>query len=261
MAHENKLFSASALTDGSENVVERYRYDAYGGCAMLDADGSADSDGISDVGNAYAFTGRRLDIESGLMQYRNRYYSPTLGRFTSRDPAGYVDGWSPYQYAGSNPSLLTDPSGERAANEDAFNCCVGAWSMACFLAHAYDPPVLAACIGVGPIVCSPAFFLPDPLEPPPPPDPPKDADCTLKSVRRIPVSGGIISFPVECMYKCMYDGKTEYRYRSGQGINPRTHGKPWPRSCRTKWRGVLISCPKEAYHGDLSTIDKNWRLG
>ena len=96
MSHRNTLVSVCALTDKSENVLERYRYDAYGGCTVLDADGSADSDGISDVSNAYAFTGRRLDLESDLMQYRHRHHSPTLGRFIGRDPRGHVDGMCLY---------------------------------------------------------------------------------------------------------------------------------------------------------------------
>ena len=70
------LFSVHALSDGNGSVIERYRYDAYGGATVLDADGSVDADGLSDVRNPYLFTGRRLDPESGLMQYRHRYYSP-----------------------------------------------------------------------------------------------------------------------------------------------------------------------------------------
>ena len=69
----NTLFTVYCLTDGSQAVIERYRYDAYDGCTVLDADGSADADGLSDVKNPYLFTGRRLDPESGLMQYRHRY--------------------------------------------------------------------------------------------------------------------------------------------------------------------------------------------
>jgi len=84
--HSNTLFSVYALSDSSGSVQERYRYDAYGGCTVLDADGTVDSDGISDVLNPYGYTGRRLDLESGLMQYRHRYYSPLLGRFPTRDP-------------------------------------------------------------------------------------------------------------------------------------------------------------------------------
>ena len=65
--HANTLFSVYCLTDNSASVVERYRYDAYGGCTVLDADGSVDADGLSDVKNPYLLTGRRLDPESGLM--------------------------------------------------------------------------------------------------------------------------------------------------------------------------------------------------
>jgi len=75
-------------------VIERYRYDAYGACTVLDADGSADADGLSDVKNPYTFTARRLDPESGLMQYRFRDYSPELGRFCQRDPSEYGGGMS-----------------------------------------------------------------------------------------------------------------------------------------------------------------------
>ena len=73
----NTLFSVYALSDGDGSVVERYRFDAYGGCTVLDPDGSVDADGLSDVRNPYVFTRRRLDPESALMQYRYRYYSPT----------------------------------------------------------------------------------------------------------------------------------------------------------------------------------------
>ncbi|KPK58619.1 MAG: hypothetical protein AMK73_09160 [Planctomycetes bacterium SM23_32] len=116
--HQNTLFSVMALTDANESVVERYRFDAYGACTVLDADGSADADGISDVGNPYTFTARRLDDESALMQYRHRWYSPTLGRFVSRDPLGYADGMALYGYVLGMPTLHTDPEGRAGADPD-----------------------------------------------------------------------------------------------------------------------------------------------
>jgi len=101
--HTNTLFSVYALTDAGENVAERYRYDAYGACTVLDADWSTDADGLSDVENPYTFTGRRADVESGLMQYRHRYYSPALGRFISRDPVEFANSYNPYAYCLANP--------------------------------------------------------------------------------------------------------------------------------------------------------------
>ncbi len=112
--HSNTLYSIYALSDADENVIERMRYDSYGAATVLDADFSGDADGTSDVENPYTFTARRLDLESDLMQYRNRYYDPALGRFISRDPAGYSDRLLLYGYAGDNPSLRTDPLGLRA---------------------------------------------------------------------------------------------------------------------------------------------------
>lgn len=81
--HSNTLFSIYALSDANETVIERYRYNAYGGVTVLDADGSVDADGLSDVENPYVFTGRRLDTQSGLMQCGHRYYAPTLGLVTN----------------------------------------------------------------------------------------------------------------------------------------------------------------------------------
>ena len=109
--HSTTLRSVYALTDSSQSVVERYRFDAYGKVTVLDPDHSADGDNASDVSNPYLYTGRRADSESNLMQYRHRYYSWKLGRFISRDPKGYVDGWNLYEYAGGRPVNQTDPRG------------------------------------------------------------------------------------------------------------------------------------------------------
>ncbi|MFO7956659.1 MAG: RHS repeat-associated core domain-containing protein [Candidatus Brocadiia bacterium] len=107
--HSNTLYSVYALTDAGENVVERYRYDAYGAWTVLDSDFSTDADNASDVDNPYLFTARRLDAESGLMQYRHRYYPSVLGRFISRDSV-----WQPdlYVYVKGQPVRALDPLGQ-----------------------------------------------------------------------------------------------------------------------------------------------------
>ena len=78
---------------------------------------SGDADGASDVENPYTFTARRLDLESALMQYRNRYYDPTLGRFTSRDPLGYEDALNLYLFVDGIPTSRIDPLGLECTNE------------------------------------------------------------------------------------------------------------------------------------------------
>lgn len=40
-----------------------------------------------------------------------RWYDPTTGRWSQRDPAGYVDGGNLYQYVASNPLKYVDPWG------------------------------------------------------------------------------------------------------------------------------------------------------
>jgi RHS repeat-associated protein len=67
----------------------------------------------SAAGNRFGFHGRPVDVESGLLYFRNRYYDPELGRFTSADPMGYIDGPSTYQFSGSNPYSFSDPLGLR----------------------------------------------------------------------------------------------------------------------------------------------------
>jgi RHS repeat-associated protein len=115
--HANDLYSVAALTDSAGNVVERYKYNPYGGVTVLAADGVTVRS-VSLYGNPWTFTGRRLDAETGLMYYRARMYSTELGRFISRDPIGYRGGIDLYEYVGGNPSDYVDPFGEEKAK-----CC------------------------------------------------------------------------------------------------------------------------------------------
>jgi RHS repeat-associated protein len=59
-------------------------------------------------------------FSSELTQYhvRHRWYEPALGRWTTRDPAGYVDGMSLYEYAGGRALNAIDPSGLDWRNVD-----------------------------------------------------------------------------------------------------------------------------------------------
>ena len=63
----------------------------------------------------YRFAGKERDEESGLYYQRARYYAPWLGRWTSADPAGTIDGPNLYRYVRNNPVALTDPSGTQPA--------------------------------------------------------------------------------------------------------------------------------------------------
>jgi RHS repeat-associated protein len=116
--------------DGHWGVAERYAYDPYGNVTVLDggkkeiepdtwvyfdADGEVtewDEDtGGSDWANTILFAGYHRDSETGLYHVRNRMYHTTLGLWLQRDPEGYVDGMSLYEYVGGGPVSALDPMG------------------------------------------------------------------------------------------------------------------------------------------------------
>jgi RHS repeat-associated protein len=65
--------------------------------------------------NTFAYTGQRIDPESGLYYYRARHYSPLLGRFLQPDPIRYRGGINLYAYVNNDPLNPTDPNGQVAA--------------------------------------------------------------------------------------------------------------------------------------------------
>ena len=76
---------------------------------------------FSDVGNPYMFQGVphfALDTAADgtsptlpLNQHRYRFNDPVTGRWTTRDPGGYVDGLNLYEYLSSNPRVWADTLG------------------------------------------------------------------------------------------------------------------------------------------------------
>ncbi|WP_176012860.1 RHS repeat domain-containing protein [Victivallis sp. Marseille-Q1083] len=76
----------TCVVDGNKNVrrllntagteVANYDYDPFG---------SVTASGTASAGNAFRFSSEFLDEETGLVYYNYRYYSPTLGRWISRD--------------------------------------------------------------------------------------------------------------------------------------------------------------------------------
>jgi RHS repeat-associated protein len=106
--HSDRQFSIVATTDETGVVTERYRYDPYGKRTVLAPDAVTVRTAAIEDGET-SFTGRDYDAVLGLQYYRNRWYSPALGRFVNRDPAGYIDGAS--LYAGYFSCKGLDPFG------------------------------------------------------------------------------------------------------------------------------------------------------
>jgi len=92
-------YNVVALADNTGSTVERCWYQPYGPTTFTNASGAANTPATeSDYANTLAFQGQRLDTDRGLYYFRNRHYSPTLGRFAQRDPVEYKDGMSLYQF-------------------------------------------------------------------------------------------------------------------------------------------------------------------
>ena len=74
------------LTDSTGAITKSYKYDAFGVEQNID-----DADD-----NAFRYCGEYFDAETGTIYLRARYYSPSTGRFISRD-----------SFAGSNNDPLS----------------------------------------------------------------------------------------------------------------------------------------------------------
>ena len=106
--HYDGLGSTRQLTGSTGAVSKSYTYDSFGNLIA--------SSGTSD--NTYGFTGeQQFDEADNLMFLRARYYSPSIGRFISRDPIGYKGGINVYAYVNNNPVNKIDPLGLRSVEE------------------------------------------------------------------------------------------------------------------------------------------------
>ncbi|WP_437589010.1 RHS repeat-associated core domain-containing protein [Sorangium sp. So ce1000] len=109
---DNHLGSASLEVDGAGLVIGYEEYHPYGTTAYWSA-----ASGIEVSQRRYRYTGKEKDEETGLYYHGARYYAPWLGRWTSADPAGMVDGPVLYNYVRGNPVRLTDPNGKESATD------------------------------------------------------------------------------------------------------------------------------------------------
>ena len=109
---QNNNYNVVALTDKDGVVVEKVKYDPYGMPTCIRTSDSHEQT-ASHYGNPYLFQGRRSCSETNLYYFRNRYMSPTLGRFMQRDPIGYADGMNLYETATGRPTRVLDSYGLR----------------------------------------------------------------------------------------------------------------------------------------------------
>jgi RHS repeat-associated protein len=109
--HENLIGSACLELDETATILTYEEYYPYG---------STSYQGVrkgKDAAKRYRYTAKERDEENGLSYHGARYYAPWLGRWTSPDPAGFVDGTNVYAHVRGNPLRLTDPTGRNATSE------------------------------------------------------------------------------------------------------------------------------------------------
>ncbi len=115
------LGSPRVLTDASGTVLDDSDFYPFGGERAV----------ISSSGNNYKFTGKERDAESGLDNFKARYFGSSMGRFSSPDPLMILkqkftdpQQWNMYSYVRNNPLRFLDPTGMYVANcgEGIKNC-------------------------------------------------------------------------------------------------------------------------------------------
>lgn len=106
------LGSTIAVTDSAGVVLERITYtDAFGIPSFQNASGTPIAG--TTTGNRFLFTGREYLADLVLYDYRNRTYSPSLGRFIEADPIRFEAGdENLYRYVSNAPTDFNDPFGE-----------------------------------------------------------------------------------------------------------------------------------------------------
>lgn len=93
--------SLTSLSSSAGTIANTYIYDSFGKLA-------ADTGTLM---NSFRYTGREFDSETGIYEYRARYYDQNVGRFISEDESRLNIDKSLYAYVANNPGIFVDPSG------------------------------------------------------------------------------------------------------------------------------------------------------
>jgi RHS repeat-associated protein len=95
----NERGDVAALLNPDHEAVEWYRYTAFGEETIY-----GNGNGL----NPWRFSSKRVDPDTGFIGFGRREYDPSIGRWITPDPAGYVDGPNVYAYVLNNPLTLFD---------------------------------------------------------------------------------------------------------------------------------------------------------
>jgi RHS repeat-associated protein len=108
----NHLGSAGLELDDQARIISYEEYTPYGSTSYQAVRSQ------TETSKRYRYTGKERDEESGLYYHGARYYAPWLGRWSSCDPGGTVDGYNLYLYVRGSPTKLTDHAGFEGHTDD-----------------------------------------------------------------------------------------------------------------------------------------------
>jgi RHS repeat-associated protein len=109
--------------DGSSTIQDHLDYDGFGRV----------TESNTSYGDAFKFTAREYDYDTGLQYNRARYYDPMIGRWMSEDPLGFGAGdENLYRYVANNPVGAVDPTGlfDALVHAQMTERAVSAWAQA-----------------------------------------------------------------------------------------------------------------------------------
>ena len=90
-----------SVTNEAREEVAHYEYDAWGN--LLTSCGS--------LANEFNFLSQQASAGTGLIDFGYRWYDPSIGRWTQRDPIGIAGGVNLYGYVGQDPANCVDSFG------------------------------------------------------------------------------------------------------------------------------------------------------
>lgn len=93
-----------ALYQADGTALAEYEYSPYGRLVRINGSWAED--------NPMRFATKYAEVETDLYYYQERYYSPEMGRFISRDPIGTEGGLNLYGFVNNNPVSLIDAFGQ-----------------------------------------------------------------------------------------------------------------------------------------------------
>jgi len=108
------LGSIAAVTDSTGTVVTSYHYDPYGN--TICTPGSSSCNFYEPIRYAGGYWDQNTQSHEALYKFGQRYYDPTLGRWTQPDPLNNpldLHGWNGYTYASDDPINAIDPAGTK----------------------------------------------------------------------------------------------------------------------------------------------------